>query len=80
MPRKFSDAFIEQQIARIDAMHQRIQDDTIVYPSCLMPSNEYGRGMSEYDRAAIKKYFKQLRDMAYIQGFWMGWVTKEGVQ
>jgi len=82
MSRKYSPAFVQERIDMIDAMHERCQD-VIVTPDCLMPeehrSTTYGPPrLSKFEREQIKKYYKQLQELAYVKGFWAGWVLREG--
>ena len=83
MPRRiYSDAFIDRQIAKVDAMNERSQV-IVNYPQCMHteePTTWSRKTLNEWDRKEIQAYFKQQRDLAYVQGFWMGWVLRDGAK
>ena len=82
--RIFSDAYIDRQIAKIDKMYEGCMGhNLIVTPDCLMP--EFGMmtahsRLSEREREQIKKYYKQLSDLSYVRGFWMGYSIRDGIK
>lgn len=78
MPRKYSDKYIEKQIAKIDEMFDRNQ--TVVdCPDCLTTIND-NVFIGQRERNKIKAFLKQVRELAYIQGFWMGWTLRNGLK
>lgn len=81
--RKYSDAFIDRQIAKIDKMFEEsIGPNLITTPNCLMPEDRWGGSsrLSPMEREEVKKYYRQLQNLSYVNGFWMGWTLREGLK
>ena len=87
MGRKYSDAFVDRQIAKIDEMYEKCMGrNLIVTPECLIPNhhsywNTYERPkLSESEINKIREYYNQLQNLSYVRGFWMGWTLREGAK
>jgi len=85
MSRKFSNEYIDRQIAKIDELHKNCMDSNlIVTPKCLMPTSPddwYARPkLTDFERKEIRAYYQQLQNLSYVRGFWMGWTLREGLK
>lgn len=80
--RILSDTFITRQIEKIDKIYESCMgNNLIVTPKCLMPDTDSIFGhvkLTESERKEIRTYYKQLQDLSYVRGFWMGWSTRDG--
>ncbi len=80
MRRKLSDKFVDDQIAKIDAIYKKIWENTLIEPDCLVNAGGPYSKLCIGNKKEIKEYYKQLKDLSYVQGFWMGWSLREGLK
>jgi len=78
MPRKYSDKFVENKIAKINEMFERNQC-IVDCPKSFSASNE-SVFIGQTEKEKIKNYLKQNRERSYVQGFWAGWTLREGTK
>ena len=70
--RKFTDAFIDKQIASIDALHDKTREHCPVLPE---PNSDcFGIGSWEYKMA--REVAAHRYRCGYVDGFWMGWTLR----
>lgn len=72
MSRKYSDAFVQRHIDRINALKEKTDNEYIGLPSAL------GRDEYSWMKKEILAYVESRSDRSYIQGFWYGWTLKSG--
>lgn len=72
MRRKYSDAFVERQINKIDELFEKTQQE------CIMLPDAFDRDEYSWLRKSVMQYTQHRVDRAYVQGFWYGWTLKEG--
>ena len=77
--RIYSEKFVDGEIAKIDAMFDKVQNSLDEFPSTL--DND---GQSIYVCPALRnqlfKYIKRRVDLSYVQGFWYGWSLRHGTK
>lgn len=61
--RAFSDKFVDGEIAKIDALKERIDSE---YPT--LPELRY-----DWERESLKLCLNHRGKQSYITGFWYGW-------
>jgi len=69
--RIFSDEYIDKEIAKIDAIHER-SNVICNYPNCLID------GLLSFQKKEIDEYIKHRVDVSYVDGFWAGWSLRDG--
>lgn len=81
--RIYSDSFIQRKIDKIDKMYKECMgENLIVTPECLMPELKYGiyPKLSKREIEQIKNYYRQLQNLSYVRGFWMGYSLRDGIK
>lgn len=83
MPRRIlSDTYVDRQIAKVDEIFEKTNQNFVATPDILMPETEYSvferKRISDWEREKIKAYYKQFSDLSFVRGFWQGWTLREG--
>jgi hypothetical protein len=71
--RTFSNDYIDKEIAKIDAIHERT-NIIFHYPDCLID------GLLPSQKEEIDAYIKHRAEASYVDGFWHGWSLRGGVK
>lgn len=72
--RKCSDKFIDSEIAKIDRMNEKCQDDFPILPEALY-EEKY-----KWLLPKIKEVMDHRSKMSYIKGFWYAWSLRSGMK
>lgn len=85
MPKRiYSDAYVDRQIAKVDAMFEKNMSHIIVTPECMMPRGHHAyirdKGLLPHELKEVRAYNKQLQELSFVQGFWTGWTLRDGTK
>jgi hypothetical protein len=69
--RKYSDKFIEEQIAKIDEIHERCSSECPLGPDL---------SDHPYKEKEMRELLKHRSELSFIKGFWLGWALREGAR
>lgn len=76
MKRKYSDAFVDGQIAKIDSLSEKCREETPLFPAEIHEILD----SRPYLNKQFNKVLKHRYDLAYIKGFWYGWSLRDGAK
>ena len=82
--RIYSETFVNRQIAKIDAMHEKNQV-IVPYPEFLYNAYKPNAWQyqptkcSPYELEQLKDYIQQWKDISYVSGFWAGYSLRTGI-
>lgn len=72
--RKYSKKFIESEIEKIDKMNEKCQENFPMLPERLY-DDEYKFLLKD-----ILEWNKHHNQLSHINGFWQGWVLRDGLK
>lgn len=70
--RKYSEKFINKEIAKIDNLNEKLQDNFPMLPETLSEERY------SFLIKGIKEWGKHKSDLSYVKGFWYGWCLRGG--
>lgn len=73
--RKYSEKFIDSEIAKIDTMNEKCQDNFPLLPDQLHNDERY-----KWLSPKINDVMNHHSKMSYIKGFWYGWCLRNGMK
>lgn len=72
--RKYSDKFINSEIAKIDRMYEKCQDEFPMLPEALF------RDEHSFLMPKVREVMNHRSKLSYIKGFWYAWSLRSGMK
>ena len=77
--RILSDKYIDSEIAKIDAMFEKTQNEPANFPSKLNDDGETVY-VCQSLRNELFEHIRHRVRQSYVQGFWYGWSLRDGMK